>query len=312
MSINHPNFEQFSHPRHIEATSIGSIAFESLNSEMEGKIRGVTSQGIFIKTAGRWLHFLSFEPQYGPLTINLPLANRSEIPLDNEMRVRIASGQISIPDANLVITVNHAFVWQPEPPSTPPLPAAERAARIKLASGKIISSSQGNGLSSILPYLLELPNHKNFNINEIIPPYKNILHVQRSMGGLPSTSSIVGLLGSGPGLTPSGDDFVIGLLLAVNRWETELATRHNLDLFNRGIVDAAYQKTTTLSANLIECAAQGLGDQRLIEALDWLMSGSGQDAHVIDNLLTWGSSSGSDVFVGYVVALFPAHFSLPE
>ncbi|MCJ7537726.1 MAG: DUF2877 domain-containing protein [Anaerolineales bacterium] len=305
MITNHPKFDQFSNPRHIEAISIGNIAFESLKSEMEGEIHGVTSQGIFIKTTGRWLHFLSFEPQYGPLTINLPVTNLPEIPLHNGMRVRIASGQISVLEANLVIRVNNAFVWQPGPPSSHPLPAAERAARIRLAGEKIITSSQGNGLSSILPYLLKLPDHKNFDIQEITHPYINILHKQRYMGGLPSTASIAGLLGSGPGLTPSGDDFTIGLLLAVNRWETELLPGHNLDLYNRKIVDAAYQTTTTLSANLIECAAQGLGDQRLIEALDWLMSGTGQDNHVIDNLLTWGSSSGSDVFVGYVVALSP-------
>ena len=52
MSTIHPKFDQFSNPRHIEATSIGSIAFESLKSEMDGKIHGVTSRGIFIKTTG--------------------------------------------------------------------------------------------------------------------------------------------------------------------------------------------------------------------------------------------------------------------
>ena len=48
---------------------------------------------------------------------------------------------------------------------------------------------------------------------------------------------------------------------------------------------------------------QGLADQRLIDALDWLVSGSESSMQSIDALLTWGSSSGSDVFVGYVVAL---------
>ena len=95
----------------------------------------------------------------------------------------------------------------------------------------------------------------------------------------------------------------MGWLLAVNRWETENQNQHNLDLFNREIVAAGYQQTTTLSANLIECAAQGLADQRLIDALDWLVSSSETSMQSIDALLTWGSSSGSDVFVGFVVAL---------
>jgi hypothetical protein len=114
------------------------------------------------------------------------------------------------------------------------------------------------------------------------------------------------LLGAGPGLTPSGDDFTIGYLLALNRWGHLLSSPDNLSVINQQIVSAAYQKTTTLSANLIECAALGLADQRLINALDWLVAGTGHDIGVIDDLLSWGSSSGGDVLVGFAAALIPS------
>ncbi|MBM3146084.1 MAG: DUF2877 domain-containing protein, partial [Chloroflexi bacterium] len=72
--------------------------------------------------------------------------------------------------------------------------------------------------------------------------------------------------------------------------------------FNEQVIQAAYAKTTTLSANLIECAAQGLADERLIAALDYLMAGLGDEREMIHGLLDWGSSSGVDALVGMLVA----------
>jgi hypothetical protein len=95
---------------------------------------------------------------------------------------------------------------------------------------------------------------------------------------------------------------VIGFLLALNRWKDLLLPSEGMPDLNRHIVDAAYEKTTTVSANLIECATLGLADERLIQAIDWLVINNSQGSQPIQELVTWGSSSGVDVFVGFVVA----------
>jgi hypothetical protein len=120
---------------------------------------------------------------------------------------------------------------------------------------------------------------------------------------LPTSNSVISLLGAGDGLTPSGDDFVIGLLLTLKRWGNLLLPGQDLQTLTKTVVDAAYKKTTLLSANLIECAALGQADERLIAALDWLMSDISQESSCLDEMLGWGNSSGSDVFVGFVVGL---------
>ena len=66
---------------------------------------------------------------------------------------------------------------------------------------------------------------------------------------------------------------------------------------------AAYEKTTTLSANLIDCAARGLANERLINTLDWILTGEPGEANVIANLLGWGNSSGVDAFTGMAAAI---------
>ena len=66
---------------------------------------------------------------------------------------------------------------------------------------------------------------------------------------------------------------------------------------------AAYQQTTTISANLIECATIGEADQRLIAALDCLMTQEPCTVEIIGDLLNWGHTSGVDTLLGMLTAL---------
>ena len=56
------------------------------------------------------------------------------------------------------------------------------------------------------------------------------------------------------------------------------------DLLNR----AASQKTTLLSANLIACASQGQADERLISALDGMLTGNPAPEQCAAVYPSWG------------------------
>ncbi|MGD2155610.1 MAG: DUF2877 domain-containing protein [Anaerolineales bacterium] len=116
------------------------------------------------------------------------------------------------------------------------------------------------------------------------------------------TETLISLLGMGSGLTPSGDDLIIGLLLSLNRWESVLQPGNDISILNKNVVEAAYRDTTTLSANLIECAALGLADERLIQANDYLAVGNFQLPEISSGLLNWGNSSGIDALAGMIAA----------
>jgi hypothetical protein len=106
------------------------------------------------------------------------------------------------------------------------------------------------------------------------------------------------LMGLGRGLTPSGDDFIMGLLLAVNRWPGLFGPLLGLAELNRQVIEKAYSVTTSISANLIEGATLGYGDERLISALDGIMTGYLPAEECANNLLALGASSGIDALVG--------------
>jgi hypothetical protein len=62
-------------------------------------------------------------------------------------------------------------------------------------------------------------------------------------------------------------------------------------------------KTTTLSANLIEIAAEGEADERLILALDSVFTGDPSPEKTAEMLISYGSSSGMDAFAGLALAV---------
>jgi len=115
-------------------------------------------------------------------------------------------------------------------------------------------------------------------------------------------STLERFLGLGPGLTPSGDDLVLGFLLAVNRWGNLLY--HSLDVqgLNRAIQQAAYRKTTILSANLLSCVTRGQADERLVLAMDGIMTGKPDPGTCVSHLLNWGNSSGVSAMMGMALA----------
>ena len=127
------------------------------------------------------------------------------------------------------------------------------------------------------------------------------------IGGLFQTSGVdesrlpevaLGLLGLGPGLTPSGDDFVGGLLIALRHLGSEaLAER-----IGRQILPECTGLTNLISAAYLRWAARGIGGSALhgtLEALCRVERGA-QDAN-LSALSAVGHSSGWDALAGAVL-----------
>lgn len=304
------NYPEFSKPKLTEAKSIGCIAFASQSTPQQGMILGKTSRGIFIKSSSKWLVFISNESYQSPLTITLHENEGALQKLKEKMPVQISPTGFAFPDAGLEISTQNSLVWQPQKLNAHPIPTLERQSRLENSLQRIRQMENGTSHSPLLPSFNMFQSAYHRSTQEPSSVQSTMLRLQEEMDSsnhLPNAETVTSLLGYGSGLTPSGDDFIVGLLLALNRWKGVLAPSGDLNTLNHRVVEAAYEKTTTLSANLIECAASGLADERLIAALDWLMSGNSRDSDFVDELLSWGNSSGMDVFMGFAIAL-----SLPQ
>jgi hypothetical protein len=111
------------------------------------------------------------------------------------------------------------------------------------------------------------------------------------------------LIGRGSGLTPSGDDFLIGLLLGLRTTSEISPVWARMSPIFHPLIDQARHKTTTLAANLIACGVDGQADERLISALDGILTGSLPESECARRLIDYGSSSGGDTLLGMAMAL---------
>lgn len=119
------------------------------------------------------------------------------------------------------------------------------------------------------------------------------LTIKGILGNDPMTcmAGVEGLVGRGSGLTPTGDDVLVGSLYGLWVWYPQHLRRPREEWMEM-IVEAAVPRTTTLSANFIEAASDG-------EAIwQWhdLVNGC---PHSIDRILSIGHTSGADAWAGF-------------
>jgi hypothetical protein len=292
----------------IAATTVGRVARRALASERTWRVFAVFRRSFYCRSAGGALVLV------GPETLGAgPLHVLGAQPGETGSRLLGVGTRVGVDledpggdtSARLTLVLRGAREWQPPPPPrfTPSnlrrslawlegaadRPPVEGVGRLiaPLAAGATGSARAPGG--SILterawPALAALAGW-----------VRDALVHEGAAGPPPALAD--GLIGLGPGLTPSGDDVLAGALLALYALDrADLAKRLAAWLRPR-----AEGRTGLVSLAHLECAAQGQGAAVLHEALAALSSG---DAATLDRaaaaLGTLGHSSGWDGLTGIV------------
>lgn len=284
---------------YLSASYAGGPALDAFHAAPRLSVMGVTSRGVFLRAGERRVVFLSREPFRGPLTVNL------SAPFTRLDKLQIADAAISqkgtlfFPSHAVSISLATASLWAP-PPSPAPR-AKDLYQRLRAMTGELHSLKRGHGLSNLLPHLLHAPDPP-----WLTPELNQVLNQLNKVKTAPMSKVADGLqplLGWGSGLTPSGDDLLAGLALIFARWPGLLPPDSGWPARLSDLVQAAYSRTTTLSASLIELAAVGQADERLILAADHLVGGLHTTSQAVEALAGWGNSSGADALLGMALAI---------
>lgn len=269
----------------IQSNYIGNIANHVLKTETGFEINGKSSRGIFLTTSTRWILFLSFEIFRNPLTINLiPTAQMPHYAPGT--KIEVSNQRLIFPNNTLEINLENSILWP-----APALPTD----KIAISQEKIITSLMKLDepllaaiLSSNKPDRTSSPF--DITISKICTalPQKDLAKI------IELASSLLGL---GNGLTPEGDDFITGLFFALYYNQPKNIPNWKKEFFET-ISKTAYQKTTQISANLIECAQNGLADERLADAYQAIKYNLGDFNKTIHDLLNWGNTSGRMALIG--------------
>jgi hypothetical protein len=214
-------------------------------------------------------------------------------------------GGLVFPDALLTIGLRHATRWSPRLSQIGPgKPSIKRRVNLDRAMALAAAHAPHRGFGPLLALLA--PSGLSA-ASATIPPmceyaYQKIVGVIRAIEQEDLAMAIEAaemLIGLGDGLTPSGDDFLVGFGAAIAAVGQPLAAR-----FLECCAELARVRTTFVGAALLAHAARGEYTARLKALLTTLLTGTERDvAEQIPIVLAWGSTSGADLLLGVLVGL---------
>jgi hypothetical protein len=115
-------------------------------------------------------------------------------------------------------------------------------------------------------------------------------------------ASATALTGLGPGLTPAGDDFLLGLMAGLQTWPQFLAGGGlSVEEACQAIYEAAAGRTNLLSMALLRSAREGMFSEVWHILLAALRQGKAEEVRgAADRVLSFGGTSGADALSGFL------------
>ena len=277
------------------ARSIGERARRLLADGTQGGVIGVTSRGLFIQTSGAEVVFLSGEDYRGPLTVNIAGDTSWLGTAGQDTRFDIGADSLRLLPSGLRLLLEGAQAWSPPPRTNAQDSASAQRSRILRLTRAAADAAPASGMAVLTPWIAHgcpaaaRPSHPQAERCARL----RLAFVQgdREL----AAEQTRGLLGWGPGLTPSGDDFVLGLLLALVRGGR--AGDGWLGL-TQAVERQARIQTTAISAGLLACAGHGESDERMIALVDHVQCGVPDSAAAAAAIGAWGATSGWDALAG--------------
>jgi hypothetical protein len=222
-----------------------------------------------------------------------------EIGLRSGMVVFASGATIRVPDAGLEIRFDAAARWSPRLRSS--AEAADTAAvRWRRRAGATRAMAQARASAAGFGALLrEDVSHDPVGILGVARPILAELVVALESGDRTRAAEVAArLVGLGSGLTPSGDDVLVGIEAALHALARPSAGFLALAM---GDVEG---RTTALAATLLHHAGAGEFAERLHALLAALIGSEDEGIPAaIDRAVAWGATSGTDCLLGVLIGL---------
>lgn len=263
----------------MKAHSAGPYAHRALRDGASGSVASLFERSLYVKLGEQLICIGPRGLGDGPLNLLCdPFTHRLAI----GDRVSFVSPRLRL--GSLIIDCANVSEWRPLP----------------------IASASREGLTLLSPYIAKFPaeglsrlltNDETTPVLRAARPAANALTAFVSNATTDAPHELVSLIGLGPGLTPSGDDFLGGAMIAL----ATLRDTEKRDAIWRLIVPLLIERTTDISAAHLSAAAEGYGHAALHAFIDALHAGENAKlAQAIDTLTAIGHTSGLDALAGAV------------
>ncbi len=229
-----------------------------------------------------------------------------------------AQDQLLTIDPGFVYDMNNASVWSaPSIDQNNTVDIGDISMRIQTLFSSL-DLSQAKGFGNFIPGILRLAQNESIcpkfisadPILVLAQPF--VLEIARAyLENQPSRISQISdaLIGLGAGLTPSGDDFLGGLLFAINIFQ---AAYPDSNFINHAIPIEIYRSRTHLiSFTLLQDLANGHAIEPLHRLINGLLGGKSPERIYpsVSQLVQVGHSTGWDLLTGLLTGLLSAYRS---
>jgi hypothetical protein len=302
----------------LEAESIGRRASTALGKK-DGRfeVHSVFDHAVYISAGKNVLIKLirnnDFLNPYSILIKPDEVASMISFGFEKGARVSCCAGYLAVGDGSLRIDLSRAHIYKKErPPGKNSIIGPDDITfNLRLLRDVIYTHPGREGLVPLLENVELLGPMKVFlepggeGVAERARP-----HIERLMWGLFAgdlaavTDNGGAILGLGPGLTPSCDDFLAGLLMSLGFAGQSFygSGDGRARLFKTAgdeILRLAKEKTVVYSIGLIDGARNGEGPLAAVSLIRSLVAGSpGDTASAAKTLLGMGAATGADMAVG--------------
>ena len=251
-----------------------------------GHVAAVFDHSFYVVTGGAWMCLGTDAMQLGPLNVRPTAPATTVLPasgLRTGDRIIASAGRLHV-RGKFVFDFRDATTWSPPPP---PRWTAETLARglAAIARGMIPAEA-----------ITALAREPIARLSEILAA---AMSADQSLS--PDTPRWVSrLVGLGPGLTPSGDDFLGGMMIALGLLDRPAL----MSQFSTVVLHAAGRNTHPISRAHLAAAATCAGSAALHGTLNHVLAGgAGSFAGHLAEVDRIGHSSGWDALAGATTAL---------
>jgi hypothetical protein len=304
----------------LRATSIdGFLAYWCGIHEVRGEIHSVFQNTLNIKTSGgQLISILSLADLDGPNTVLTELPQGHDflsMGLRSGMPVRLGGDEADLGEGALNLRIGRAHKWWPRLAG-----GLERLDmdRLRMNLDGLLADLPREHLQGGLGRLIlsvheivdgrweALEEQEDELVKRALPGIRDLWQGALGVNEVLLQKALDELLGLGTGLTPSGDDVLlgfIGTLSVVSRRIGSPRTDRLLEIIKNHL-NALRDRTTFISSNLLSYACAGRISNPILATIRALLFEEQEAARAAaGSLLGQGASSGSEILLGVMMAL---------
>ena len=301
----------------LNVKTIGVNAYETLvNLKSPANIEGVFENSFYVKVGEYELIRVTRHEQYvSASSIIVDEKDRDSgfksMGIEQGMRVLCGKKDILIGKRFAVANIHGVAKWQPPrvPDSASIRPLEIIKLNLRVLRDVIYTCPSREGLVPLLENV-ELVGSLDLFLKPRTDSFAERARpgIERVMWGIFSLDkeavieSAKTIIGLGPGLTPSCDDFLYGLVVSLKNGAEVLGTSDGTGFFDEiagAIYEEARQKTTIFGASMLREAREGVCPLAVVNLIHCLLTEDvAETVEVSKTLIRMGETSGADIAIG--------------